>query len=121
MKKTLKIIPLLGAFSVLVIGCAVSNMPVGGPIPHTEIKDGLYEGHATQGPVKAVARVTIKNKQIKGIELKEHRTLKGKSAENVIPARIIQDQSTNVDGVSGATMSSIAIMNAVEAAIQKAK
>ena len=44
----------------------------------------------------------------------------GGHAEEVIPAKIIEKQSTNVDAVSGATMSSDAIMNAVESAIEGA-
>ncbi|MDX1358727.1 MAG: FMN-binding protein [Clostridia bacterium] len=45
----------------------------------------------------------------------------GRAAEKTIPERIIDQQSTRVDAVSGATRSSIAIMNAVEDALQKAK
>jgi uncharacterized protein with FMN-binding domain len=44
----------------------------------------------------------------------------GGPAEEIIPARIIEKQSTNVDAVSGATMSSDAIMNAVQLAIERA-
>ena len=44
----------------------------------------------------------------------------GGPAEEVVPARIIEQQSTSVDAVSGATMSSYAIMNAVESAIEGA-
>jgi uncharacterized protein with FMN-binding domain len=42
----------------------------------------------------------------------------GGPAEEVIPAKIIEKQSTNVDVVSGATMSSTAIMDAVQLAIE---
>ena len=42
-------------------------------------------------------------------------------AEGTIPNRIIETQSTKVDAVSGATMSRVAIMNAVEDAVQKAQ
>ncbi len=51
----------------------------------------------------------------------EHRTWKGGAAEGIIPRRIIETQSTRVDAVSGATMSSVAIMNAVEDAVRKAR
>ena len=50
----------------------------------------------------------------------EHRTWKGGAAEGIIPHRIIETQSTKVDAVSGATTSSVAIMNAVEDAVRKA-
>ena len=51
----------------------------------------------------------------------EHRTWKGGAAEGIIPNRIIVKQSTKVDAVSGATLSSVAIMNAVEDAVKKAQ
>ena len=104
----------------LIIGCATAKI-VGGPIPQNTLKDGIYNGKATEGPVKVVAEVEIQNQQITNIELIEHRTWKGEAAEKIIPDRIIDEQSTKVDAVSGATISSRAIMNAVETAVQKAK
>ena len=46
--------------------------------------------------------------------------MRGKKAELIIPGRIIEKQSTDVDAVSGATNSSHVIMNAVQKAIEKA-
>ena len=46
---------------------------------------------------------------------------KGVLAEGTISNRIIETQSTKVDAVSGATIGSVAIMNAVQDAIQKAQ
>lgn len=113
------IFPIAMLFS-MIIGCAASKI-VGGPIPPNILKDGIYEGEARDGPVKVIAKVMIQNQRIANIELMEHRTWKGKAAENIIPARIMAEQSTGVDAVSGATISSRAIMNAVEAAVRKAK
>ena len=45
---------------------------------------------------------------------------KGKRADIIIPERIVSEQSTRVDVVSGATNSSIVIMNAVQTALEKA-
>ena len=106
--------------SSLIIGCAVTKI-VGGPILKNSLKDGIYDGKAKAGPVKVFARVTIQNQRITNISLLEHRTWKGRVAENIIPNRIIDEQSTKVDAVSGATVSSTAIMNAVNDAIQLAK
>ena len=111
--------PLLFALS-LIIGCAAAKI-VGGPILKNNLKDGIYDGKAWVGPVKVLARVTIQNQRIKNIRLIEHRNWKGSAAENIIPHRIIDEQSTKVDAVSGATVSSSAIMNAVDDAIQMAK
>ena len=104
----------------LIIGCAVPKI-VGGLILKDSIKDGIYDGEARVGPVKVLARVTIQNQRVTNIGLLEHRNWKGKAAENIIPRRIIDEQSTKVDAVSGATVSSTAIMNAVNDAIQMAK
>jgi uncharacterized protein with FMN-binding domain len=105
---------------VLIIGCASAKI-AGGPILKNSLKDGVYDGKAFVGPVKVIARVTIQNQRITNISLLKHRTWKGGPAGNIIPRRIIDEQSTKVDAVSGATVSSTAIMNAVNDAIQLAK
>ena len=110
---------LAGISLILLSGCASAKI-VGGPVPFNRLKDGVYEGRAKGGPVKVVAKVTIQNQRITNIKLLEHRTWKGAAAEKAIPERIIDEQSTKVDAVSGATMSSSVIMNAVEDAVQKA-
>ena len=111
----------LGVFLILVMACSAGKTTVGGPIPHGDLKDGTYDGSARNGPVKVKVEITIADQQITDIDLIEHRTWKGGIAEGTIPNRIIAAQSTKVDAVSGATMSSVAIMNAVEDAIQKAQ
>ncbi len=111
---------LIGILAGQLPGCATEKI-VGGPITEGSLKDGVYEGSASVGPVKVVAEVTIDEHRIARVELLEHRTWKGGAAEGVIPGRIIEAQSTQVDAVSGATMSSRAIMNAVEVAIRKAE
>ncbi len=120
MKSQILVICAVGLLIVLFIGCAGPRI-TGGPIQRDSLKDGIFNGEATEGPVKIEAKVTVENQRIKNIELVSHRTWKGKAAEKTIPDRIIVQQSTNVDAVSGATRSSIAIMNAVEDALQKAK
>lgn len=120
MKKHVATIILITMLFPLIIGCAPAKI-VGGPIPPNILKDGIYEGEAKDGPVKVITKVTIQNQRISIIELMEHRTWRGKAAETLIPDRIIAEQSTRVDAVSGATISSRAIMNAVEAAVRKAK
>jgi uncharacterized protein with FMN-binding domain len=105
---------------LLAHGCASTPTPKRGPLNPELVADGVYEGSATVWPVKAVVKVAIINKRIARIDILEHRTMLGGPAEEVIPAKIIEKQSTNVDAVSGATMSSDAIMNAVESAIEGA-
>lgn len=101
-------------------GCASTPTPKRGPLNPELVADGVYEGSATIWPVKAVVQVAIENRRIARIDILEHRTMLGGPAEEIIPVKIIEKQSTNVDAVSGATMSSEAIMNAVESAIEGA-
>ena len=102
-------------------GCAATTPVKTGKVDHPKLVDGLYEGSYRSGPVKARVRVSIKDQRISSIELIEHSTWKGKEAEAIIPDRILQEQSTEVDGVSGATRSSRVIMNAVQNAVDKAR
>ena len=111
---------LLACLFLVLEGCATASPPVLGPVSHKSLIDGEYESSYRSGPVKVITKVTIAGQRITNVELLQHRTWKGKSAENVIPARIIENQSTEVDVVSGASMSSQVIMNAVQDALNKA-
>lgn len=87
-------------------------------------KDGTYEGSGTgfRGATTTVA-VTLKNDEITGIDVVSH----GDDAPWFDPAyssvssQILSTQSTDVDAVSGATYSSLGIMDAVSDALEKAK
>ena len=105
--------------ATLLVGCSQAPV-IGAPVDHTRLVDGIYEGNYRDGPNKALVRVTIKNNKIVNIEIVEHWAWKGKKAELIIVERVIANQSTRVDAVSGATNSSRVIMNAVQNAIEKA-
>jgi uncharacterized protein with FMN-binding domain len=111
---------LAGLLFTACAGCAAKR-PLGGPVQGQGLKDGSYTGEATSGPVGVMVEVRIQDRRITSIRLMEHRHWRGEAAEKLIAARIIEEQSTRVDAVSGATTSSIAIMNAVENAVQKAR
>ena len=106
-------------FTILFSGCAATPI-IGGPLAQKKLKAGTYEGVYRGGPNKAVVKVTIKNNKIVHIELVEHWELRGKEAESLTLKRIMEQQSTRVDAVSGATNSSLVIMNAVQRAVEKA-
>lgn len=93
---------------------------IGGPVDNERLVDGIYEGGYNGWPVRATVQVTIKDKKIVNIEIVKHMSWRGKKAESIIPGRIIENQSTKVDGITGATKSSHVIMNAVERAIKNA-
>ena len=105
---------------VLAVGCVTRS--VGGPVRAGELKDGVYEGEAKSFPNKAKVRVTVKRGRIFDVEIVSHFASGiGHKADDVIPGRIVAEQSTAVDAVTGATNSSRVIMNAVEAALKDAR
>ncbi len=108
---------LIGA--MLLTGCQTAPM-LGAPVDSARLTDGTYEGSYRGGPNKAVVKVTIKDHAIADIEVLENQAWRGKKAAKPIVQRIIAQQSTRVDAVSGATNSSNVIMNAVQNAIEKA-
>jgi uncharacterized protein with FMN-binding domain len=104
----------------LILACAKEPAVTVGKIDHQRLVDGVYEGSYRNGPVKAKVKVSIEDQKIANINLIQHTTWKGKVAEQIIPNRIKENQSTNVDAVTGATISSKTIMNAVQNAIDDA-
>ncbi len=78
-----------------------------------KIEDGKYLGNYAIFPVKVSVETTIQQGKITQIDLLEHFNGKGAAAEAILD-RIIEKQSLQVDGVSGATVSGVAIKKAVE-------
>ncbi len=105
---------------VFSFGCATTEKIHRESVLDKNLQDGVFKASCFEGPVKAEVEVVIENSHIKNVRVLQHLTLKGKDAESIIPDRIVQFQSTEVDGVSGATLSSIAIMNAAQLAVNKA-
>ena len=82
----------------------------------TKVDDGVYEGQCDTGVVRARVQVTVRDHQMESIELLEHENGRGTPAE-VILDQMVQNQTTAVDAVSGATCSSKVIRKAVENAL----
>lgn len=87
-----------------------------------QYSDGTYEGEATAFGGALKVEVTISNTAISNIEVTSHSETPGfyEKAFETVPAEIIQSQSTDVDTVSGATYSSVGIINAVNDALSSA-
>ncbi|WP_035292299.1 FMN-binding protein [Clostridium sp. KNHs214] len=79
----------------------------------SSIKDGAYTGEFKAGLVFVKVKTTIKDKKITDIKLIEHKNGKGSGAESII-SDIIAKQTTDVDMISGATISSKVIRKAIE-------
>ena len=85
----------------------------------SEAADGTYEGNAETPLVKVTVEVTVENHTLKETRLSRHENGKGAPAEAMLPEMIRQNTS-EVDGVSRATMSSKTIRAAVRDALAKA-
>lgn len=115
----------LKAFGItlLILACTIScstSPKLGKDIQPNSLKDGIFEGTYKHGPNEADVRVTIENQRLVKVEIIRHDAWKGKKANDIIPGRIVEKQSTRVEAVSGATNSSYVIMNAVQNALDKA-
>ena len=76
------------------------------------VKDGTYIGREETPLVKVEVEVTVKSHKIVSIEIKRHDKGKGKPAETIIDA-MMRNNTTDVELVTGATMSSLVIRAAV--------
>jgi len=83
-------------------------------------KDGTYTGVGKGKNPDLKVAVTIKDNKITNVEIVSNNETKGKEALNTVPKKIIDTQSTSVDVVSGATMTSKGIMMAVNDALSQA-
>ncbi|MDC7242337.1 MAG: FAD-dependent oxidoreductase [Spirochaetales bacterium] len=107
--KTIAAAVLLIAVTMGFTGCG--SKPSG---TYTSTSRGLF------GPVEV--SVELEKGEIKAIEIGSHHETMGVGdvAFEKVPARIIEAQSTNVDIVSGATITSFAVINAVTDSLNEA-
>ena len=87
------------------------------------LKDGEYSGVADAFGKDLTVLVSIQDNLITSIKIVSHNERQPQiyqKALDQIPNKIIEEQSLSVDTVSGATFTSIGIMNAVNDALQNA-
>jgi uncharacterized protein with FMN-binding domain len=125
-KKTVVLVIVLALVGLFVlVGSAVRNNTVKladktvvSDLELTNVEDGIYKGEFSLLPVKAVVQVSVKDHQIQEIKILEHKNGLGEKAEIIID-RVIEKQSSDVDKVSGATVSSKVLLKAIENALVK--
>lgn len=81
------------------------------------VEDGIFEGHSELDLVKVDVKVLVKNHKIKKVELLRHECGLGHPAD-VIVDKMVEQNTWDVDAVSGATVSSEIIKNAVNKALR---
>ena len=120
-KSRLGLALVLVLWAVLVTACSTPvKTPDLGPVP-MGLRDGAYQGQAEHFPGRARVEIVIQGGRLTQVRLLEHRYGLGGQAGLLIPDRIVKVQSTDVDAVSGATGSSIIIMQAVQNALEQAR
>lgn len=123
-RKILRIIGIL--FALFIIGMVITMLIMNKKVQNLEIgeidletvADGIYEGEYTLFPVTVVVKVTVEDHEIKNIEIIRHDNGQGEKAE-AITTKVIDEQSLQVDIISGATYSCKTILKAVENALSK--
>ena len=83
-----------------------------------QVADGTYEGTAETPLVKVTVEVTVQDHAIREIELLRHENGHGAPAEAMLPEMLSRNTS-EVDTISGATLSGKAIRAAVRDALAK--
>ncbi len=95
-------------------GC--ESFPSVGPLNLADIPDGLYEG----GTWKIRVAVRVEKGRLTSIEVRRSRALQRYTdAMTPLISRILQEQSLDVDDVTGATMSSRHLKRAVSRALAR--
>ena len=87
-------------------------------IDFSQMEDGEYLGNYEIFPVKVSVKTKIQDGKIVQIEFLEHFNGRGVLAEKIVN-RSMKKQSLQVDVISGATVSSVAIKKAVEDSLLK--
>lgn len=82
----------------------------------SQIDDGSYTGKASTFPIEVEVLVEVSNHKITNIDLVKHVNGQGNDASKIID-QIIEQNSIDVDVISGATYSSHVILNAISDAL----
>ncbi len=106
------------ALSLLVAACSG-----GAPTDGTQLANGKYTADALNVESTITATVTVKGHKIAAVSVKDNGNTYAQytSPYTIVPKRIVEAQSTDVDGVTGATYSSDAVKKAVDLALAQAR
>ena len=95
----------------------------GAPTDGTQLANGKYSADALNVESTITATVTVKGHKISAVSVKDNGNTYAQytSPYTVVAQRIVEAQSTDVDGVTGATYSSDAVKKAVDLALAQAR
>ena len=95
------------------------NMEIGNP-DLTQVPDGIHRGSVSYSGFEYAVAVKMNEAMIVGVGVIQNRDSDyARFAEGIIP-RVIEKQSPDVDGITGATTTSKCLMKAIETALEGA-
>ena len=113
--------PTAASLALMALLTACITSPRGAPVPLEGLAAGSYQARSISFPNAAKVRVSIVSGRLETVELLTHNASPvGHRCDEVLPARMVEQQSTAVDAVSGATNSSNVIMDAAAKALDLA-
>jgi fumarate reductase flavoprotein subunit len=106
-----------------VVAMALAACGGGAPTDGTQLANGKYSADALNVESTITATVTVKGHKIAAVSVKDNGNTYAQytSPYTVVAQRIVEAQSTEVDGITGATYSSDAVKKAVDLALAQAR
>lgn len=100
-------------------GLSLGKNMIINPIDASQLKDGVYKGKYNGGRWSNEVNVTIKNKKITQIAIVKSVVFEKPEVSRELINKVIKKQDTNVDVISGATVTSKAYLKSIENALSK--
>jgi uncharacterized protein with FMN-binding domain len=91
------------------------------PLNMSKLKSGTYEGTDRGYVADITVRLEVKSGRVKQSQIVSHAESRPRNSLDIVPQRILTRQSPSVDAVTGATITSCAVMSATFKALEKAK
>jgi len=102
-------------------GGSASSSPTAGSGTNSLYKNGTYTGTGSNRRGTLQVAVTVQNDKITDVEIAGYEMHYSQSYIAGLPAQVLQNQSAQVDNVSGATFSTQAFEDAVQDALSQAR
>ena len=128
MKKFIEIILGIICLLILIIGVTGFYMTRGlnhgknmiiNYIDASQLKDGIYKGKYTGGRWSNEINITLKDKKITRIFIVKDVVFEKSEVSGELIDKVIKKQNTNVDVISGATVTSKAYLKSIENTLSK--
>ncbi len=126
--KVLKIIGLIFLLFIIIASLSMFYLTKGleevlnvgiNPVDLSGIEDGVYSGSYDLGRWANELKVTVENHKITDIQIEEDVKFAQPEVSSQLFQRVIKEQNTTVDAISGATVTSKAYLKSIENALIK--